>query len=189
MSNQEDIVIQSLMQRCQEGEQEAFSELFKRFGQLIQNVSFRITRNPELQKDIFQEVVGSVIKNIGSFRGECAFSTWLFTVTSNIALNAIRKEHRETVTASYETVDERGTQEARDQLQNVEHNELMGHVRTALAMLPPDGRRIMALFYFKELSIQEIARTTGKSQGAIKAVLFKARLKIIKHLHKQGLGN
>jgi RNA polymerase sigma-70 factor, ECF subfamily len=172
--------------RCQKGEEGAFHELFRLHGGMIQKITMRMTRNAEWQSDIFQDVVEQVIENISSFRGECAFSTWLYRVTVNAALGFLQKE------GNYKNIlpfdDETTLPAARENGgPSLERREMFTHAVQALMTLPQENKDILSLFYFADRPVEEIARLTGKSDGAIKAILWKGRRAIIKYLKKQGL--
>ena len=180
-------MLDDVVRRCQDGERSAFQELFRLHGGMIQKVSIRMTRNAEWQRDIFQEVVQQVIDNIAGFRGECKFTTWLYRITVNAALRFLQREgNYKNMTPFEETIEalDAGDDGALDLTAK---NEMFGHTMGALMTLPGEYRNILSLFYFAERTIEEIAEATGKSGGAVKAILWKGRRAIIKKLNKQGL--
>jgi RNA polymerase sigma-70 factor, ECF subfamily len=178
-------MVDELIRRCQEGDRAAIIDLIESHSDFIQKVAFKITRNTELQKDIFQEVVRLVLCNIRSFRGECAFTTWLFRIVSNASLGQIKWETGSRKQVDFATVEDLLVDHTNSQLERMEQNEQFLVVRKALVALPKLEREILSLFYFGELSIDEVAAVVGKTPGAVKAALFKGRQRIIKNLRKQ----
>jgi RNA polymerase sigma-70 factor (ECF subfamily) len=180
-------MIEDLVRKCQSGDEKAFCELFRVHGGLIQKVTCRMLHNRELRKDVFQEVVRSVIENIGKFRGECQFSTWLYRITANTAIDYLKKERRYVGIDEDAATQEEGGGIDRTQLDKVESKELLSHAQQALLQLPDRYRQMLSLFYFGQLSIGEIAAVTGRSEGAVKVALFKGRGKMVRYLRKRGI--
>ena len=173
-------MVDELVRRCQAGEENAINELFRLHGTMIHNISFRMTRNPEWQLDIFQEVVRKVIDNIGSFKGESKFTTWLYRITVNEALRFVQKER---MCKNQVSLDETAPSHASKEegaLSVIERKELFTHIMNALSKLPEEYRKTLSLFYFADRTIEEIAEVMGKSKGAIKAILWKGRRAIVK---------
>ena len=80
-----------LVRRCKDGDREAFHDLFKAYGKMIQRISLRMTRKPEYLADIFQEVVARVIHGIGKFREDSQFGTWIYRITVNVNLDFLAR--------------------------------------------------------------------------------------------------
>jgi RNA polymerase sigma-70 factor (ECF subfamily) len=180
-------MLDDVVLRCQSGDKRAFFELFRLYGGMIQKISIRMTHDAEWQRDIFQDVVEQVIDNIKSFRGECKFSTWLYRITVNAALRFLQREGRYTSMAPLdEAASEYGAQEE-GILNRLEQKEMFSHTMKVLMSLPTRYKSILSLFYFADRPIEEIAKLTGKSEGAVKALLWKGRRHIIRKLKQQGL--
>jgi RNA polymerase sigma factor (sigma-70 family) len=175
-----------LVRRCQNGDRKAFLELFKLHGEMIQKISIRMTRNAEWQRDIFQDVVRQVIGSIRGFRGECKFTTWLYRITVNASLRFLQKENNYKNMLPIDFVEDNHAFQENGIHNQIERNETVGCIMSILIKMPAENRNILSLFYFAERTIEEIANSTGKSEGAIKAVLWKGRQTIIKNLKKQG---
>jgi RNA polymerase sigma-70 factor (ECF subfamily) len=178
-------MLDDIVRRCREGETRAFRELFLLHGGMIQKISFRMTRNPEWQRDIFQEVVQQVIGGIGSFRGECKFTTWLYRITVNAALRFLQKEgiYKNMVPFDETAVPHAASGEG--VLDSLERREMFLQIRNTLMTLPAGYRKVLSLFYFADMTIDEITGLTGKSNGAIKAMLWKGRRAMAKKLKKR----
>lgn len=86
---------QALLERLQAGEEQALAELSDVFGSKIFQLAFRYLRNKEDAEEITQDVLYKVYRNVGSFRGDAALSSWIYRITFNAAMSRIR-------TASYQ---------------------------------------------------------------------------------------
>jgi RNA polymerase sigma-70 factor, ECF subfamily len=180
---------ESLVERCKNGDRQAFCELFRVYGGMIQKIAYRITRDGEAAKDIFQDVVKSVIDNINAFKEKSAVSTWLFRITANKALNHLKRNRNFRSLDDADDKRELPQPEGRGQLETLAQREFYGFVMDAFGLLPEKEREILSLYYFAEWSVQEMADSTGRSQGTIKAILFQGRRKIVKQLRKRGVFN
>jgi RNA polymerase sigma factor (sigma-70 family) len=180
-------MIDDVVSRCQKGEDQAFFELFHIHGEMIQKIIFRITRNTEWQRDIFQDVAEQIIENIATFRGECKFTTWLYRITVNSALLFLKRENKyKNMIPFDETTIPDGLLEE-SELGRIHRKKIFDETIRALNTLSADYKEILSLFYCAERSIGEISELIGKSNGAVKAVLWKGRRAIIKKLKTQGL--
>ena len=176
----------ALVARAREGDGRALRELLLAAAPLVQRASWRVTRDPELQRDIFQEVAARVVTTIGSFRGECEFSTWLYRITLNVAFTLAGREGRWQSRRDGREVDGLAAQGGGADAES-EQADLLRHTLAALHRLPPAYQEVCGLFYFGERDVQEIAAATHRSRGAVKAILFKARRAMVKDLRVQGV--
>jgi RNA polymerase sigma factor (sigma-70 family) len=180
-------MIDEVVRRCQSGERSAFYELFRLHGGMIQKIAIRMTRNTEWQKDIFQDVVTQVFEKIEGFRGECKFTTWLYRITVNAALRFLQREEGPKKELLFDETIGCPENPGGGALGLLERKEALFSTTRVLSALPREQGEILSLFYFAEQSVEEIARQTGKSEGAVKAVLWKGRRAIVTTLKKQGL--
>jgi RNA polymerase sigma-70 factor (ECF subfamily) len=176
-----------LVERSRQGDASALRELLHANARLIQSVAARLTRNPQLQEDIFQEVVMRVIRKISEFRGNCKFSTWVYRITVNVTFSMLSREgvHKNAL----------GLDEVAEQLSGGEHGiedtidqkRMFKEAVSVIMGMPQNNREVFSMFYLADASLDEIAKQTGKSQNAIKAILFKGRKLITRHLRRNGM--
>ncbi|HUI94075.1 MAG TPA: sigma-70 family RNA polymerase sigma factor [Chitinivibrionales bacterium] len=176
-----------LVLRSQRGETDALRKLLISNSRLIQSVTARMTRNPQMQEDIFQEVAMRVVRGIKEFKGNCKFSTWLYRITVNVALTILVKEGGYKKTVALEDVPEHALKREQTIEDSVDRDRAFGEIRSAVLEMSPKNREVFSLFYFADASIDEIAAQTGMHSNGIKAILFKGRKTITKHLRKKGL--
>jgi RNA polymerase sigma factor (sigma-70 family) len=179
--------IGDLVRRSQEGDREALGELLRSQSRFIQAVSGRIVQNPETQEDVYQEVVMRVIRNIKDFKGNCKFSTWLYRITVNATLSIIEKEGWFKKTLGLDEMPEQVDRDGKTIDERLERKDMFRNAMAAVMKMKKQNREIFSMFYFGDISVGEIAAQTGKSQTAIKAVLFKGRKEIVNYLKRQGL--
>lgn len=173
-----------LARRAHAGEMSALEELYRRHNRRVYSLCLRMTANIHEAEDLTQEVFIKLLKELGSFRGESAFTTWLHRLTVNVVLMYFRR-HRirfERPTEKVEMPEQLspGT-ERPDRLTVVERISL----DEALAKLPPGYRAVFVLFDVEGYTHEEVGRLLGCSEGTSKSQLFKARAKLRALLRRQ----
>lgn len=157
------------------GDALAFEELYKRHSGFVHSVCLRMTRNTAEAEDLTQEVFIQVLRKLAGFRGESAFSTWLYRLSVNQVLMHFRKKYwRDTrPTPEHFSGPPIGREPAGrdDSLARVA-------LKSAIARLPPGYRRTLVLYDVAGFNHQEIADMLGCSDGTSKSQLHKARMKL-----------
>jgi RNA polymerase sigma-70 factor (ECF subfamily) len=151
------------------GEREAFDLLVARYQRSIYRLCYRYVNNHEDANDLAQEAFLKAWRGISRFRGDSAFSTWLYRIAVNTCLNfkaARRPETRE--------LDEAFVDPRPGALVEVERADAASRVREAVSRLPERQRATLILKLFHELTHEEVARVLGSSVGTVKANLFHA---------------
>jgi len=151
------------------GEREAFDLLVARYQRPIYRLCYRYVNNHEDANDLAQESFLKAWRGISRFRGDSAFSTWLYRIAVNTCLNfraARRPEPRE--------LDEGLVDPRPIALSQVEREDAAGRVRAAVSRLPEKQRATLILKLFHELTHEEVAAILGSSVGTVKANLFHA---------------
>jgi RNA polymerase sigma-70 factor (ECF subfamily) len=166
-----------LVAACQRGEREAFDELMERYQRDIYRLCFRYVGNPEDAGDMAQETFIRAYKAIGRFRGQSAFSTWLYRIAVNACLN-FRSARRPAAAELPAELPDRGE----STLVRLEEEERSREVRRAVSELPDRQRATLILKVFHELTHQEVAEILGSSVGTVKANLFHALANLRKRL-------
>jgi RNA polymerase sigma-70 factor (ECF subfamily) len=177
---------QELIQRVQAHDAEAFEMLFRRYFPRVSRQVVQLLGNPTETEEVVQEVFLALYEKAQTFRGEAAFSTWLYRLTTNAALTRLRRRqrHREVVMAEYlpqfredghhlvrPVVDWSSTVET--QLSNAQLCQLL---QEAIAELAPLDKAVVVLSDMEEMSNKEIADTLELTVPAVKARLHRSRL-------------
>lgn len=165
----------------------AFAQLVERFQTRLVAVMHHLVGNADEAEDLAQEVFLRVYRTRHTYTPQAKFSTWLFTIANNLALNALRDRKRRPV-LPLEVHDcgplgPRPAQTivpARDDPpnQNLHHQELAAVVRAALDSLNERQRMAIILNKFEDMNYAEIAGVMGLSVKAIKSLLCRARARL-----------
>jgi RNA polymerase sigma-70 factor (ECF subfamily) len=154
---------------CQRGDREAFDRLVERYQREIYRLCYRYVGHHEDANDLAQEVFLRAWRSIGRFRGDSAFSTWLYRIGVNACLN-----HRALRRAPTQELPEGLPDPARGALARAEAEDDARRVRDAVARLPEKQRATVILKIFHDLSHEEVASILGSSVGTVKSNLFHA---------------
>jgi len=172
---------ETLVQRCLNGDTEAFDALVRRYQRPIYNLAYRLTSDPEEANDLAQEIFLRVYERLHTFQPEAAFRPWLYRVATNWCLNALKRRRPPTV--SLETgggiEGEERPLELPDLVEDparlAERRELQERVQQAILTLPPKYRIVMLLRYAQGLSYEEIATALEMPLGTVKIHLHRAK--------------
>jgi RNA polymerase sigma-70 factor, ECF subfamily len=170
------IVSRQLIERTKHGDHSAFARLYALYVRRVYTLCFRMTHNAWDAEDLTQEVFAQVYRKIDSFRGEAAFSSWLYRVTSNVVFMHLRKRGVRVVDLAFVSEFEQGTR-----LTSVPTSIYSPSVFIritlfkALASLPKGRRTIIILHDIKGLSHTEVGARLGITPSTSKSQLHKAR--------------
>ncbi|HUP45399.1 MAG TPA: sigma-70 family RNA polymerase sigma factor [Thermoanaerobaculia bacterium] len=181
MAEREQLDDRTLVARILEGDRDRFSELVARYERRIINYVYRITHRYEEAHDLAQEIFVKVFLAIDRYDPKYQFSTWLFRIAQNSAIDALRKKTIAEVPLSRPTDDEPGGKErefADDGIspyRALKNKQLGAAIDRAVENLPTDYRELIQLRHFAELSYEEIATMKKLPLGTVKNKLFRAR--------------
>lgn len=163
---------QELVAAAAGGAREAFDVLVARHQRLVYRTCHRVVGNHDDAADLTQDTFVKAYRSLGRFRRDASFSTWLYRIAVNAALNhvAARRGRHDPIQAAADVRD----RSRRPADEEVERSERARAVRAALARLPRKQRATLVLRVYGELSHEEIARALGRSVGTVKANLFFA---------------
>jgi RNA polymerase sigma-70 factor (ECF subfamily) len=184
----------ALIQRIREGERERFYALIQPYERRMYAAAFALLRNQADAEDVAQEAALKALKNIGQFRAEARFSTWLIQITVNEARMWRRKGHAYIMEPIAIREDEEGNYTPRDfadwreiPSETLERHEVRQKLAEALASLGQIYREVFVLRDMQQLSIEETAKALGISTASVKTRLLRARL-MLRDLLAPGLG-
>lgn len=168
-----------LVQRWKDGDDSAFEVLVKRHQDRVYRLLLRMMGSPDEAEDVAQETFLNLHRHGRRFRGEARFSTFVYRVAANAALNRRRSLGRRR--ARLEKLSHR--QAAGDDLPVTPRNpedatsgaELSVHVREALDKLSPSLRTPVVLYDLEGLAYGEIAKILGVAEGTVKSRIHRAR--------------
>lgn len=171
----------ALVSRCQEGDEEAFSELVRKYQTRVVGIAFSVVRDADEAVDVAQEAFIKVHRSLRGFRGKSSFYTWLYRITVNLAIDRDRKRKRQP-TESLEAIEERsstgeavfaGSEPSPHEV--AADGEMSEIVNRAIESLSSRHRTVILLRDVQGLSYQEIAEVVGCSLGTVMSRLHYAR--------------
>jgi RNA polymerase sigma-70 factor (ECF subfamily) len=164
------------------GDSVAFDELTRRHSKRIKRHIYPIVRNWEDAEDVFQDSLLKAFRNIGQFRSDCTFSTWLTRIAINSALMVLRRRRRRAQISDINATslaDSLVLQELPDLSPSPEflyaERQVQESLRGAILHLPWGFRSVTELYLAKDCSTREVAVTLGITVGAVKSRLMRAK--------------
>lgn len=175
MNSKDDLHIINLIKK---GNHHAFAMLVDRYKNMIYTLCLKMIRNNEDAEEAAQDAFIKAFKNIEKFKGDSKFSTWLYKVTYNTCLDTLKKGKKEKQIIPVEifkqnelnydtTFDEYGEGD-------ISQNSIL----KCIELLPPDEGIIVSLFYYEDLSIEEIASIVALQPNHVKVKLHRIRKKL-----------
>jgi RNA polymerase sigma-70 factor (ECF subfamily) len=190
LKNQErgGIMIESLIERAMKNDLQAFEEIIKLYEKKVYNLALRYVKNHDDALDVAQDVFILVYNNLSSFRGESAFSTWIYRITYNNCVDMLRRKSKKSSGYSIDDDDNFIKLPSNDVSieQEYENKEKVKSVMEAIDKLPKEQRDIIILRSIKELSYSEIGEILNIAEGTVKSRLNRARLKIKEIMKEKG---
>ena len=173
---------EELVVAAQDGDSSALGELFGRHQKMLYSFARRYTANAEEAHDLVQETMLRALRNIGRFRGEARFATWLVAIVIRAALSVKRKEK----CVQWVVLDEQMTEFDRMCIANLSdvrpnpeqtyvQQELRSVLRREILRLHPRYRLVLQACVLDESPIEQVARSLGITPGAAKSRLHRAR--------------
>ncbi len=172
-----------LVSRCLDGQSAAFDIIVSRHRRVVYQVCYRFVRHHEDAADLAQDVFLRAWRGLPRFKGESAFSTWIYRIAVNACLNRVSAR-----TVPVEPLAERDCYEdtrAERPGSGLLREERAEAVRRAIQALPPRQRATLVLRIYHDLPHQQIAKVLGSSVGAVKANVFHALTNLKKILGRE----
>lgn len=169
------------VQQALKGDQQAYAELLGRYWDSIYFALLKMVHNKDDAEDLTIEAFGKAFKNLDTYEPDFAFSTWLFKIANNNAIDYLRKQRTKTISIDSQGRD--SDDENPVQLQSDfadPEEEMIRKQKTDLLMavvdqLKPRYSELVKLRYFSQYSYEEIAEKLNLPLGTIKAQLFRAK--------------
>ncbi len=176
---------QEVVALARHGQETAYRELVRRYERPIFSLVYRMVRDRELAEDLAQETFVKALNAIESYRPEFKFSSWIFKIANNAAIDHLRRReldtlsldgspHAETPEAIEATALQIGDRQE-TALEEVEARELGGEIEVAIARLRPEYRSCILLRHVEGRAYEEIAEILGLPLGTVKTYIHRAR--------------
>jgi RNA polymerase sigma-70 factor, ECF subfamily len=176
---------QDIVALARAGEETAYRELIRRYERPLFSLLYRMVRDRELAEDLAQETFIKALNAIESYRPEFKFSSWIFKIANNAAIDHLRRReldtlsldgspHAETPEAVEATALQIGDRQE-SPLDAVEARELGGQIEQAIAQLRPEYRSCILLRHVEGRAYEEIAEILDLPLGTVKTYIHRAR--------------
>jgi RNA polymerase sigma-70 factor (ECF subfamily) len=181
MAEREQLDDRTLVERILGGDRDLFTTLVSRYEKRLINYVYRITHRYEEAHDLAQDIFVKVYLALDRYDPKYQFSTWLFRIAQNSAIDALRKKSIAEVPLARPTDEEPAGKErefADDGIspyRALKNKQLSAAIDKAVESLPADYRELIQLRHFAELSYEEIASMKKLPLGTVKNKLFRAR--------------
>ena len=177
-----------LIREAQRGDRAAFEELVRQYDQAVLRLALHLTRSEQDAQDIYQEAFLKAYRNIGRFRFECSFYTWIYRIVTNLCLDQMRKRQvrKEDAPVSvssdgeeYDVLDQvadarAGANPERDLMRR----ELGARIGRALERLSGRERMVFELKHYQGLKLRTIGEMLNTTEETAKNTLFRATQKL-----------
>ncbi|MEW6773515.1 MAG: RNA polymerase sigma factor [Bacteroidota bacterium] len=172
-----------LVLRAQSGDQSAFEILLKKYKLSLYASVFKVVKLKDVAEDIVLETFAKVFSRLDEYNPKFAFSTWLFRIGINKSIDYLRNKKNLNTSSidDYLNEESESTFAAQlispddDPIQEILNEEKIAFVKLLVDKLSPRYKRVIELYYFKEMSCEEIAKEIHSSVNNVKAELFRAR--------------
>jgi RNA polymerase sigma-70 factor (ECF subfamily) len=166
-----------LIERAKKGDTKAFGILVERYQRRVIGVAMAVVHNQEDAAELAQETFVRAFQSVGKFESRSSFSTWLYRIAANIAIDFHRRERRHPTMRGEEAEDEiqRLPSKLGDSFKEAQRSELSQRIRDALAELTPEHRAAILLREVEGLSYDEISEVMQCPRGTVMSRLHYAR--------------
>jgi RNA polymerase sigma-70 factor (ECF subfamily) len=153
------------------GDTSAFEGIVRRWQSPLINLAYRFCRDRGRSEEMAQEAFLRAFRNLKSWRQESTFSTWLFSLATNLYCSEVRRIPP--VTLPFDEVPEPHDPRALDS--GLQQRSEEADLHRAVNTLPPKYREVLLLYYFQEMDVSATASSLSLPEGTVKARLFRAR--------------
>ncbi len=178
----------ALIREAQRGNREAFEELVRHYDQAVLRLALHITCSETEAQDVYQDAFLKAYRNIGSFRFECSFYTWIYRIVTNLCLDGLRKKQVRKEDSSMQVDSDGEAFDLLDQVADVRsganperdlmRRELGGMIAKALERLTPRERMVFELKHYQGLKLRTIGEMLNTTEETAKNTLFRATQKL-----------
>ena len=158
--------------------------LIEQYGQEVYKIAYFYMKDKQLAEDVFQEVFYKVIKNYHKFNHQSSEKTWLIRITINTCKDMLRTSWIKRVTTFGVLQDSENEYEKPYDIEKKETNKELYEL---IQRLPQKYKEILLLFYYKDLTYEEISEILQIPEGTVRSRLSRAREKLKKMMNERGV--
>ncbi|MFP4845527.1 RNA polymerase sigma factor [Winogradskyella sp. PE311] len=173
-TNEEKILIEAI----NNGDTRAYAQLVDRYKDLVYTLALRMLKHKEEAEEVAQDTFIKVFKSLKRFKGDSKFSTWIYRVAYNTCLDNIKKNKKYLNNVTIDEFTFNKLDSIDNALDNIIKEEKHTLIKNCIHKLPEDSSALLTLFYFEELSLDEISKIINVESNTVKVKLFRARKKL-----------
>ncbi|WP_299363139.1 sigma-70 family RNA polymerase sigma factor [Winogradskyella sp.] len=175
MTTNDDII---LIESINNGDTKAYAQLVDRYKDLVYTLALRMLKHREEAEEVAQDTFIKVFKSLDKFKGDSKFSTWIYRIAYNTCLDNIKKNKKYLNNIAIDEYTFNKLDTIDNALDNIINEEKRALIKTCINKLPEDSSALLTLFYFEELSLDEISKIINVEANTVKVKLFRARKKL-----------
>lgn len=160
------------------GDTKAMTVLVDRYKDLIYTLALRMLKNREEAEEVSQDTFIKMYKSLSKFKGDSKFSTWLYKVAYNNCLDRIKKNKKQWNDVAIDEFSEYQIKTLDNALDNLMAEERQQTIQNCLQLLPSDESFLLTLYYYEDLSLEDISKIVGITANNVKVKLFRSRKKL-----------
>lgn len=178
--------IESIIQRCLQGDQLAWDQIVRQHWRKVFNVAYKFVGRHEEAEDLAQDIFLKVFRSLDTFDRRANFQTWLISVSRNLCIDHYRSVRKERAAINEDVNASELSPAASDvgPVARLEQRDRVRLLRQALAMLPPTLRSAVLLRDIQELSYQEIATRLRLPEGTVKSRINRGRTELARQIRR-----
>ncbi len=169
---------QILIEAIKNGDTKAYGQLVDRYKDLVYTLALRMLRHREEAEEVAQDTFIKVFKSLDKFKGDSKFSTWIYRVAYNTCLDNIKKNKKYLNDVAIDEFTFNKLDTIDNALDNIIKEERSVLIKKCINKLSEDSSALLTLFYFEELSLEEISKIINVEANTVKVKLFRARKKL-----------
>jgi RNA polymerase sigma-70 factor (ECF subfamily) len=190
-ASQSSIEDAQLVQHAVEGDERAYKKLAQKYHNALYYHLLKLVKDRDILEDLIQEVFAKAFSNINSYNSDYAFSTWLYRIATNHAIDYLRKKKLKTLSLDEPIQTNEGemaidvpdsTYEADKAVMQRQRRNI---IQEAISNLPEKYRAVIEMRHIEEKSYQEISELLDLPLGTVKAHIFRARELLYKYLKEK----
>lgn len=167
------------------GDTNAFAVLVDRYKDLVFTLAIRMLKSRDEAEEVAQDTFVKVYRSISKFKGDSKFSTWIYRITYNTCLDRIKKNKKFSSNYSLDEFSEFQLKSIDNALDNLELKERQRTIQNCIDLLEEEDSFLISLYYYDDLSMEEIGKIVGLTANNVKVKLFRIRKKLASILRQQ----
>ena len=160
------------------GDTQAFAVLVDRYKDLVFTLAIRMLKNREEAEEVSQDTFIKVYKALPKFKGDSKLSTWVYKVAYNTCLDRIKKNKNHYNEVTIDSFTEYKLKTVGNALDALEEKEQQQTIQDCLQHLASKDSFLLSLFYFEELSLEEISKIVDMEANTVKVNIHRARKRL-----------